>query len=166
LRVFYDLIHAEQESQWRDKLKRIIDFIQLNLFGEVDPAIGFEFIPLWSLDEKGEAEVKKIKADTHAIYIDSGVVSPEEVRGIEIDDDDSPYNGLDPDDIPEPPAEEGLLKPGGMGGKGMGGGGEGDTPDRSMGAADAAFQEALEIEGAILEVANDVFALDEQPFDE
>jgi uncharacterized protein len=137
--VFQDLIHAEQERQWRDKLKRVIDFIQLNLFGEVDPAISFEFESLRAIDEKGEAEVRKLKADTHQVYVDMGSFSPEEVRGIEIADDDSPYNGLDPDDMPEAPAEEGLLGPG-AGGSAKEFEAEhsagGDTPDRSMGGAD------------------------------
>ena len=134
LRVFYDMIHAMQESLFRDKLKRIIDFIQLNLFGEIDPAIGFEFEPLWSLDEKGEAEVRKIKAETHQLYVDMGVFGQEEIRNIEIEDDDSPYNALDPDDMPEPPAEAGVLGPG-AGGAAKEFEAEhsgGDTPDRSM----------------------------------
>jgi len=123
LRSFFDMIHAMQESLFRDKLKRVIDFIQLNLFGEIDPAIGFEFEPLWSLDEKGEAEVRKIKAETHTIYIDNGSFSPEEIRKIEIDDDDSPYNSLDPDDTPDLPEEAALgLLGGGESGKGGTGG--------------------------------------------
>ena len=155
LRVFYDLINAMQESLFRDKLKRVIDFIQLNLFGEIDPAIGFMFEPLWSLDEKGEAEVRKTKAETHQIYVDMGVIGQEEVRKVEIDDDDSPYNGLDPDDMPEPPADQGMVQGGGAGGGGEGGSGHADNKEVE-GAADA----------AITEVAEDVFAFDDGQFDE
>jgi len=132
LRVFYDLIHAMQESLFRDKLKRIIDFVQLNLYGNVDPAIGFEFEPLWSLDEKGEAEVRKIKAETHMLYVDGGIFGQEEVRNIEIADENSPYNGLDPDDMPPAPAEQGLVSPG----KGSMGG-EGGDGHAMEGAADS-----------------------------
>ena len=120
LRVFYDLVLAMQEALFRDKLHRILCFIQLNLYGVVDPAIGFEFEPLWSLDEKGTAEVRKIKAETHQIYVDMGVVGQDEVRRGEIADPDSPYNALDPDDMPEPPDQTGMIQ--GKGGEGGTGG--------------------------------------------
>ncbi len=158
LRVFYDLIHAMQENLFRDKLKRVIDFIQLHLYGEVDPAIGFEFEPLWSLDEKGEAEVRKIKAETHMIYADGGVVGTDEVRQIEIDDDNSPYNGLDPDDMPDLAQEEadGLGEAGGASSSG-GDGSSGRADNKEVdGAADS----------AITEVAEDVFAFDDGQFEE
>lgn len=155
LRVFYDLILAMQESLFRDKLHRVLCFIQLNLFGEVDPAIGFEFEPLWSLDEKGEAEVKKIEMEIHTGYIDAGVIGQEEVRNIVVADEDSPYNGLDPDDLPEPPADQGMMPPGGGGGEG----GAGSDNKEVEGAADESL-------GAVTEVALDVFAFDEGQFDE
>lgn len=156
LRVFYDLILAMQESLFRDKLKRVIDFIQLNLFGEIDPAIGFEFEPLWSLDEKGEAEVKKIEAETHQLYVDMGVVGQEEVREIIVADEDSPYNGLEPDNLPPPPAQEGMIPPHG-GEKGGEGGGEGGGDGHEMdGAADR----------ALIEIEDDVYAFDDGQFDE
>jgi phage-related protein (TIGR01555 family) len=151
LRTFFDLIHAMQENLFRDKLKRVIDFIQLHLYGEVDPAIGFEFEPLWSLDEKGEAEVRKIKAETHMIYVDGGIFGQEEVRNIEIDDDDSPYNGLDPDDMPDLQAEEdaGLVPGGGSSEGGEGGSSRADNKEVDgaadelpLIAIDAAFNEA------------------------
>ena len=157
LRVFYDLVHAMQENLFRDKLHRILCFIQLNLFGEVDPAIGFEFEPLWSLDEKGEAEVKKIEAETHQIYVDGGSIAPEEVRNIVVADEDSPYNGLDPDETPDPPDTQGLLP----GGGGMGGGGAASSSRDNKeveGAADQAIDPT--------EVAEDVWAFDDGQFDE
>lgn len=153
LRVFYDLINAFQEKLFRGPLTKVINLIQLNKWGSIDPEIGFEFEPLWSLDEKGQAEVDKTKAETHTVYIDAGVVSPEEVRGILISDPGLPYTGLDPNDIPEPPAEEGLLMPGGMGGGGENdGGGAGREPADAGGA-----QDRLKVR----EVAPGVFAFDE-----
>ena len=159
LRVFYDLILAAQENLYRDKLHRCICFIQLNLYGEVDPAIGFEFEPLWSLDEKGEAEVRKVKAETHQLYIDMGVFGQDEVRKLEIADDNSPYNGLDPDDMPEPPDQMGMVQ--GKGGEGGEGGGEGGDSDRAMND-DGAADEALSDDERVIEIAPDVYlALDD-----
>lgn len=151
LRVFYDLIHAMQEHLFREKLTRVINFIQLNRYGTVDPAISFEFEPLWSLDEKGQAEVDKIKAETHMVYVDGGVVSPDEVRKILIEMPDLPYTGLDPNDVPEPP--EPQMPGGGMPGMGK-------TPMGGGGSTESQTQAADEISGEIEEIAPDVFALD------
>lgn len=105
IRSFYDMVAANQESLYRAPLKRVIDFIQLDEFGEIDPAIDFKFVPLWELDEAGEASVRKTETDTDIELIDAGVLSPEEVRAKIIADPNSPYAGLDPDDLPEPPEE-------------------------------------------------------------
>lgn len=159
LRVFYDWIHSFQEKFFRPTLTKVINLIQLNLWGEIDPEINFEFEALWSLDEKGKAEVDKIKAETHTIYIDNGTVSPEEVRGIVVSDPGLPYTGLDPNDVPEPPAQEGLLSgKGGMGGAPGGSENDGDGREMSDSGGDRAQDEDT---GEIIEVAPDVFAMDE-----
>src|SRR6185369_17209837 len=64
-------------------------------------------------------------------YVNMGAFSPEEVRKIAIEDEDLPFGDLDPDDIPPPPAEEGLLSgKGGKGGEqGQGGFGSGEGGD-------------------------------------
>ena len=59
IRVFYDYIHATQEQLFTEKLNRILGFVQLSEFGEVDPDITFKFEPLWSMSEKEEADVEK-----------------------------------------------------------------------------------------------------------
>jgi phage-related protein (TIGR01555 family) len=62
IRTFYDTIGSYQESLFRAPLTFTIDLIQLSLFGEVDPGIRFDFVPLWSLTEKEEAEVREVDA--------------------------------------------------------------------------------------------------------
>ncbi|KMO33900.1 hypothetical protein VQ02_19850 [Methylobacterium variabile] len=101
IRVFYDWIHAYQEALFRPNLTTILGLVQLNLDGVVDPEIGFEFEPLWSLSDKERAEVAKLEAETDQLRIDSGVIAPTESRKRLADDADSPYHGLDPDDVPE-----------------------------------------------------------------
>lgn len=135
IRVFYDLINAMQESLWRAKLQCVINFVQLDVYGEVDPAIGFEFEPLWSLDEKALAEVRKIEMETHTGYVDLGVVGQDEVRTILVADESSPYNGLKVEDLPdlEQEQEEGLVIRGATASQG---GGEGSDDDGG-GAIDA-----------------------------
>lgn len=104
IRVFYDSIGAAQEDDYRDPLTRILQVIQLHLYGEIDPEIDFTFIPLWQMSETDKAAMRKANADTAAVYITDGVISPEEERQRLASDEDGVYQGLDMNDIPEPPA--------------------------------------------------------------
>lgn len=102
IRVFYDWINAFQRALFSEQLTYTLKVIQLSLFGEVDPDIVFEFEPLWSMTLKEQAEVKKLQAETDAIAINSGVLHPVESRARLAHDVDTPYHGIDVDDIPEP----------------------------------------------------------------
>lgn len=55
VRVFYDFIHAYQEKLFGENLKRVIGFVQLSEFGDIDEDIGFEFEPLWQMSETEKA---------------------------------------------------------------------------------------------------------------
>lgn len=106
IRVFYDTIHSMQRANFLAPLRTIIDFAQLSLWDEIDPRITFEFKPLWSLDEKGLAEVKKVEADTAAVYIEAGVITNDEERERVARDPDSSYPGLDLNREILPPGSE------------------------------------------------------------
>lgn len=93
-------------------MRRVINFQQLSLFGEIDPEIMHRWNPLREMTSAERGQKEKDDADRSQKYVDMGALSPGEVRKIIIDDKDLPYTGLDPDDVPEPPAEEGLLGPG------------------------------------------------------
>jgi uncharacterized protein len=101
LRAFYDRINAMQEYYFRPNVTKVVDFVQLSLFGKIDHDITFKFVPLWSLSEKDAADVKKTEAETGQIHIDSGAISPEEERERIVNDPGSPYVGLDPADVPD-----------------------------------------------------------------
>ena len=106
IRTFYDWVHASpQETVLRPHLTSIINFVQLHLFGEVDPEITFAFEPLWSMSDKELAEVRKLEADTAQVYADTGVITPGEERKRLADDPESMYHGLDPDELPDLQAE-------------------------------------------------------------
>jgi uncharacterized protein len=115
----------------------VLQIIQLHLFGEIDDAIDFEFIPLSSPSQKELSEMRKADADSGVAYINSGVVSPEEERERLMADPNSGYDNLH-GEAPEPPmpdlppgfgggeeddegGEEGGAKPPPFGGKGGGG---------------------------------------------
>lgn len=100
IRVFYDYIHALQQSIFKDNLKRVLDIIQLSEFGNIDPDIYFEFEPLYEMTEKEKAEIRKIDADTDAVNVATGALTGNEIRQKIANDPDSPYHSLDlSDDI-------------------------------------------------------------------
>lgn len=119
--VFDDTIAAYQNRMMRPGLTTVINFMQLSLWGEIDPEITFEFEPLRVMTEKEKSEKQKADAERDGMRLDQGAISPEEIRKIIIEDPELPYTGLDPDDVPEPPEQPGL-------------GGEGDDPDDPEGA--------------------------------
>jgi phage-related protein (TIGR01555 family) len=129
IRTFYDSILAMQEKTYRPNLTTCIDFVMLDLWGEVDQEITFSFVPLWSLDEEKMSQKRKTDADTDAVLIDAGVVSPLESRKRVAADEDSPYSSIDVDALPEPPGE-------GEEGAGEGGGREGGAESSTEGEED------------------------------
>ena len=111
VRSFYDEIESRQEHLFTAHLTRVMQIIQLSEFGEIDSDIGFVFEPLWQMDEAARATIRKTNADSASIYIDAGVLAPEDERRRLAAEDGGVYNGLDPDDMPEVPDAGGV--PGG-----------------------------------------------------
>jgi len=104
IRVFYDHVHSQQEAIFREPLTKTLEILQLHEFGEIDPNITFDFVPLQELGEQEKADVEKTKADTHNAYVGMGAIAPEEVRQAVANDPDSLYQGLELSD--EAPAVE------------------------------------------------------------
>ena len=138
MRAFYDTIAAYQNKFMRPNLTKTIDFAMLSLWDEVDQEITYDFEPLWEMTEKERGEKKKADAETGQIHIDSGVISPAEERQRIINDPDSAYQGLDPEDVPDlsEEEEEGLEPEGGRPDPKSGGepdkGGEGGATDAAI----------------------------------
>jgi hypothetical protein len=115
MRAFNDTIHGSQEHLYRSHLTSVYDFMQISLWGERDPDITYDFLPLQELTPKEKAEVRKLDAETDQIRVDSGVVSQEEVRTKVANDPESGFDGIDPDDVPDllEEIESGLEPEGG-----------------------------------------------------
>jgi hypothetical protein len=111
LMVFYDHIAAEQEKDLRINLTFIFQLVQVGLFGEVDPEITFDFIPMHEMSEKEQVDMEKARTDADVAYITSGVLSPEEVRARLAEDESSPYNGIDVEAVPEEPGVDLETEP-------------------------------------------------------
>jgi hypothetical protein len=110
IRTFYDMIHSYQERFYGPNLQTVVDIIQLNEFGDIDHDIHVGFEPLWSLDDKELAEVRKVEADTDVVLVEGGILLPEEARKRIASDPDTVYQGLDLTvDIAPPPGENDGL---------------------------------------------------------
>ena len=142
LDVFGDTIHARQEFLHDDHVNTVLGFVQLSLFGEVDPDITFEWAPLEEMSDKEVAEIRKMEAETDGMLIDKGVIAPEESRKRIGEDQESPYDGLDIANVPNLMLEEqqGLVttKSGGKGEGGEGNDAAGDPWERVFAAYNAA----------------------------
>lgn len=105
IKVFYDYVRAVQQSFFAEHLKTVIEIIQLHLFGSIDDAITFEFVPLTSPSVKELSEIRKSDADAGVRYIEAGVIGPEEERERLMADPNSGYTNLS-GPAPEPPPME------------------------------------------------------------
>jgi hypothetical protein len=115
-----------QEHLFNDPLKTVIDVIQLDQFGAIDPEIVFTFEPLKEASEEDMGKAAKNDAEMDALYVNSGVISPDEMRQKLAAQPDSPYAGIDLSaPAPEPPEME--ADP--LGGLGGSGGGESDNEE-------------------------------------
>jgi len=92
---YYDSVKAEIQI---DKLQEIYSFldpiINLHLFGVEEP-FKYEFNPLFQMTEDELATINQTKANTHAIYLDRGVVTDAVVL-VEVQKDGL-YSDYDPD---------------------------------------------------------------------
>jgi phage-related protein (TIGR01555 family) len=103
IRVFNDWIAAQQTAYWRSPIETILAAAQLSLFGEIDPDIGFMFVPLEQMSPKEESEIRTADGATDCAYIAAGVLDPSEVRDKLAKDPVSGYQGLDTDAVVAPP---------------------------------------------------------------
>lgn len=107
IRIFYDWISSQQEAHWRFPLDTCIKLIMLDLWGEIDETITWDFDPLWQPSDKELAEIRTANANADGVYIDRGVLSQEESRKRLANDKSSGYAGIDVSDVPEQPEPEG-----------------------------------------------------------
>ncbi|MEI7296611.1 DUF1073 domain-containing protein [Paraburkholderia tropica] len=111
IEVFQDTLSANQEI-YTPFVSKVLNIVQLSLFGEIDPEIGFEWVPMRTMSEEQRANIRKVEAETDATMIGAGVISQDESRTRLANEEDSPYHGLDLNaplpEVPEP--ETGPLE--------------------------------------------------------
>lgn len=82
--TWYDYVKTHQESKLRPAIMQFLKVLMLSkegpTSGEYPESLTLEFYPLWQMSEKQQVEIRKIQADTDAIYMDRGVVDVGEIR--------------------------------------------------------------------------------------
>jgi phage-related protein (TIGR01555 family) len=73
-RFFYDQVKAEQEAL-KPKLEKLVKII----VGDENAKVGIEFPALWQMTDREKAELRRMEAETDRIYLQEGVLLPEEV---------------------------------------------------------------------------------------
>ena len=104
-----------QENLFRVPLKTVLDVIQLNEFGEIDPDIDFEFLPLYELTEAEKAEIMKLQYEADKNYAEAGVFDLDAIRSMRQSDKASPYHMMeseyDEEEHENESVEEGFEDP-------------------------------------------------------
>jgi phage-related protein (TIGR01555 family) len=73
-RFFYDQVRAEQEAL-KPKIERLVRIMN----ADENIAVGIEFPALWQMTDRERAELRRMEAETDRIYLQEGVLLPEEV---------------------------------------------------------------------------------------
>ncbi len=85
---YYARITSAQENEMKPLLEQLIRMLlwaENEPGGRIDPdKVEWEikFNPLWSVDSKTDAEIRKIVAETDQIYLSNGVISEDEIREV------------------------------------------------------------------------------------
>jgi phage-related protein (TIGR01555 family) len=73
-RFFYDQVRAEQEAL-KPKIERLIKI----KVGDESAKVSIDFPALWQMTDREKAELRRMEAETDRIYLQEGVLLPEEV---------------------------------------------------------------------------------------
>jgi len=116
LSFWYDRVEGQQEEDVRDPLEYIVKLLWLakdGPTGGVEPkSWALDFESLWQMSQQEEALARKTQAETDAVYIDTGVLTNEEVARSRFGGDrysfetqlDEDMRAEDDEPEPEPPA--------------------------------------------------------------
>lgn len=108
IRNYYDHVLSQQEKVLRPALQRVLDALQVSLFGKVDKTLGFQFAALSEEDENAKVLTQQAKINNLCAVLDRDLVSAEEARQMLVSDPDSGFDGLDAE-LPEDAEGDDLL---------------------------------------------------------
>ena len=106
IEVYHDWNRSEQNAIVRPKLTHVMHVIMLDLWGEIDEDITFDFVPIKQVTGEALARIQKTESEKDIAYVDAGIVDREEVREKIARDPDSGFVNLSVEKLPELPGEE------------------------------------------------------------
>jgi phage-related protein (TIGR01555 family) len=110
---WYAYVKGMQELGFNAHIIRVLELVQMDLFGNVDDDIKHEWQPLFEPTGKELAEIRKSDADRDGVYVEKGVVDADEIRDKLRKDPESGYNNLvGPAPEPVVEVEAGLQEEG------------------------------------------------------
>lgn len=91
IRMFYDSIAGMQEKKLRDPIQKMLEIIQLSVFGKIYSEITFEFNDLFELTEKEKAELQLANAKADSELLAASAITPRQAMIKTMNDPLSPY---------------------------------------------------------------------------
>lgn len=80
LRNYYDMISSLQQTWMRKPVQKLVDTVAGYIMPKTKEKFIIQFPAVWSPSQKETVDMKKVQADTDNIYIQTGVMTAEEVR--------------------------------------------------------------------------------------
>jgi hypothetical protein len=75
IRNFYDYIASMQEQDIKPKLQYMDKIMAKSELGYIPEDMKFEFVPLWQVNEKEQAEIENIRAQRDSTYLREGAIT-------------------------------------------------------------------------------------------
>ena len=94
LRTWYDRIRAFQINRLLPQLQKVFEYIQLDLYNEIDEDLIIEFKPLWTPSELEQSQIQLNKQQKNSGYVNDGILLRSEIRESILEDVYSGYNTL------------------------------------------------------------------------
>lgn len=107
IRVFYDYVRGYQSNVLHTLMRNVLTVAQLSLFGEVDDDISWQWEPLEELSALEDADRRNKDATSDQVYMETGVVTPQQVAEKLAADPRSGYSGIL--DEPGEPADDDIA---------------------------------------------------------
>lgn len=95
MKNFYDRIASLQQKMIKDNLINIMHCAMLNIWGEIDDKITFEFCKLEETNPLEDSTIRLNDANRDVALVGAGIVSPEDVQIRLAADPDSGYNQIE-----------------------------------------------------------------------
>lgn len=97
----HENIANKQKSAYKPVLDWILKLVCLSELGDFYEDLYIDFNPLDEMSDKEIAEINKLKADTYSSLVQDGIITPEQANAALASDDDSGFNGIKYEAVPE-----------------------------------------------------------------